>query len=481
MEDNNAMLLEQAQECLSGLFYDLLGKQDVTFESFEQDVLNLGHSVMARAMSKALEQFDSKLCSNKPNNLHVHDIRQRTLASMLGDLHFIYRRLRDEYGNTRVLFAEALDLGWGVRVTPAAVSYLENAGACVSFAQAAELLVQAGGSAVSDTTVMNAIHTAGRLCKAEDEQAAIDLYRDGVVPDAEGQTDVLCVEADGTWINLQNVSEDEPKRVEIKAFVAYAGKDSQDAKTARIQPIRHGCVGTPDEFWTQAVAAMAKRFDLSKLKTCHLGTDGESWCKSGGSYIPCATEGHLDPFHVNRAILSCFSTDNKAIAKRILRVLAQGETDNVIALMRACRALGLTKKGADKVIKYLENNKELIAKAGPSLGTMEAENQHVYGARMDSVPCGWSREGASAMARIRSRRASNIALPRRTRDQSITRKRRRAQEKRIETYLLHKVDTKVPTSVGSGYEYPHQANTDQLSAQIHYTAGVDTGMIAING
>lgn len=44
-----------------------------------------------------------------------------------------------------------------------------------------------------------------------------------------------------------------------------------------------------------------------------------------------------------------------------------------------------------------------------SLGTMEAEQQHVYGARMDSVPCGWSERGADAMARVRSRRASLAA------------------------------------------------------------------------
>ena len=53
---------------------------------------------------------------------------------------------------------------------------------------------------------------------------------------------------------------------------------------------------------------------------------------------------------------------------------------------------------------------------------MESENQHVYGALMDSVPCAWSRNGASAMARIRSRRHSDRALPRPTREGSLTSK-----------------------------------------------------------
>ena len=49
---------------------------------------------------------------------------------------------------------------------------------------------------------------------------------------------------------------------------------------------------------------------------------------------------------------------------------------------------------------YLENNMEIIAGEGPSLGTMESESQHVYGVRMDSFPCAWSVRGASDMARL---------------------------------------------------------------------------------
>lgn len=40
----------------------------------------------------------------------------------------------------------------------------------------------------------------------------------------------------------------------------------------------------------------------------------------------------------------------------------------------------------------------------------------MYKVRMGSFPCAWSREGADAVARLRSWAASGMALPRRTRE-----------------------------------------------------------------
>ena len=65
-------------------------------------------------------------------------------------------------------------------------------------------------------------------------------------------------------------------------------------------------------------------------------------------------------------------------------MLNDGDKTEAIALLRACLDLGIAHPSRiEQVIRYLEGNIDSIAVEGPSLGTMESENQHLYGARMD--------------------------------------------------------------------------------------------------
>lgn len=221
-------------------------------------------------------------------------------------------------------------------------------------------------------------------------------------------------------------------------------------------------------------------FDVSKIKRVHLGTDGEGWCKRGYAYLPMRikTTGHLDPFHVNRAVLSCFA-DPKA-GWHVLEVLLDGDKKEAIALLEACCDLGIARqKVTERVIGYLKNNEELIGIAGPSLGTMESENQHLYKSRMGAVPCAWSRTGASDMARIRSRTHSKRPIPRCTRTGSITPLRRKRDE-------MHELKSSpkglgagsVVQSSGRGY-LPPQARVSSMSAAVRHATGINSAMIGM--
>lgn len=68
---------------------------------------------------------------------------------------------------------------------------------------------------------------------------------------------------------------------------------------------------------------------------------------------------------------------------------------------------------------------------GPSMGTMEAEQQHMYKVRMGSFPCAWSPAGADAMARLRSWLGSGFALPARTRESAESPRRRERRARKI--------------------------------------------------
>ena len=167
------------------------------------------------------------------------------------------------------------------------------------------------------------------------------MFVNGVMPGGEVESAQVLVEADGTWIRLQGVKEGEPERVEVKALVAYGEKVEEGKKVRRSNAVHHGCVATPDSFWTQGVAAIGTRFDLSKIETCHLGTDGEGWCKRGAEFLPSrvSTTGHLDVFHVNHAVLSCFGKENAKGAWHVLDVLAEGDKEEACCLLEAMAGL----------------------------------------------------------------------------------------------------------------------------------------------
>ena len=473
----------EASSLLASSFYEILNEGGMSFEEFESRSIAYGHAAIADAISMALERKDASLCAGLPDGCKVHDKRPKTLASEVGDLRFSYRRARDAYGNTVVPLADFLDLPWCSRITPGARSFLVDAGADVSYQKAANLMARRG-SRVSATTVMNSLRVAGALCAEEDAGLAEDLFVNGVTPPGEVVSEQVLVEADGTWVSLQGLADGEPDRIEIKALVAYGSKEEVGKKVRRVDCVHHGCVASPDSFWTQGIAAIGTRFDLSKVKVCHMGTDGEGWCERGTEFFPAKVRstGHLDPFHVNRAVLSCFDADSRQGAWHVLDVLNDGDKEEACRLLEAMRDMGIAReKRSTEVIGYLRNNIDLIAVEGPSLGTMESENQHLYGARMDSVPCAWSRSGASAMARVISRKHSKREVPRMTRVRSLTPKRAKQRERKILAALNTGSTGKLVESVGSGYLPPHHASFVGMSADVRYAAGIDKGMIPVWG
>lgn len=482
MTHDTSPLYSQAQSVLTSIFTRLLiDDPDIRFEEFEDRSIRAVHELTASAMGEALERYDKLICSELPERYRVHDRRSRTMATEVGDITFFWRRVKGPHGYF-IPLADTLDVPWGCRVSPGASEFLLQAGAEVSYLRAARLLERKGGSSVSASTVMTIMRHYGDLCRQDDEGRASSLYDLGVVPDGQTQAEEICVEADGTWIPLQNQPAGAPKRVEIKALVAYSGKVEKGRKVKREQVIHHGCVGTPSEFWPQSIAAVGTKFDLSKVRSVHLGTDGESWCKRGPAWFPMRMDvtGHLDPFHINRAVLSCFA--DPLDGWKILEVLLDGDKEEAITLLEICRDTKIAReKNANRVIGYLRNNMSLIGIEGPSLGTMESENQHLYSARMESVPCAWSRQGVSDMARIRSRIHSKRSIPRRSRTNSVTPRRRRLQESgEIKYYSQIPGCAQVVKSVGSGY-LPKQASLVNLAADVRHAANVNGGMAKLRG
>lgn len=463
------LIVEGAASALSQAFLPLLGGCE-SFAEFESRALELSRRTAAEAMSRALEAFDRELASSRPSGSTVHSRRARTLATMTGDVRFERAVLLDAAGSTLYPLDEALGLPMGDRVSPSMREFLVTCGADVPFGRTSRLAAMGGGSRVSATTVMRSLRRCGGAIAASEREAARPLFSDGVAPEADTAAAHVLVEADGTYVTMRGGG---PK-AEVKAMVAYAGKvGSEGGRVSRVDPVRLGCVGVaPGEFWREAVAQLGTRFDLARVERVSLGTDGEAQYVNGIGAMSFAPEpdGHVDPFHVDRAVARCAPRGTR-LGWALLEVLEAGGPAACAGVMGMLGAEGLLSEGWDGVAAYLRKHAAEIG-GGPSMGTMEAERQHMYKVRMASFPCAWSREGADAMARIRSWIASGRDVPSRTREESLSPKRRRARGAR----LAHVVDPTPPRrleSEGKGWEYPLTASVEGMRAGIRHEAALD--------
>ena len=244
-------------------------KSKFSLRDYEEFVLKEGTEVLRNAMCRALEKLDDTIFSEHESSFSVKEKRMRTLASTLGDLKFKRRIYIDKYGNSAPLLDEKLDIGFRCRISPLAFEFLVDMASVVSYQEASNILAGKGGSIVSANTVMRAIHRVGEDCKIEDEKLAYSLYVEGLLPESKNESEEIFLESDGTYVSLQD-----GRKAEVKAMVAYAGKTEGNRKE-RVDACRFGCVGTKDEFWTQAFSAVAQNFDVTKIKKVQAGFDGE--------------------------------------------------------------------------------------------------------------------------------------------------------------------------------------------------------------
>ena len=440
----------RAIAALAEMFLDLaFGPED--FAAIESKAIDLGHGCMVEALGLALEAYDARLMGGRPR----HRDRRRLLLHQALPGPVRLRRLPAGGRARHPLRREGLagrgrlpDRGPGARL-------LRQGRPAARPAR----LARAGDD-------RDALHAGRRIALRRGGQVGGGIAVRG--RGGPGGGAVRRGDLHGGRRHLVQPAAPRRGRPEARrgeGGLRLPGQRGRGKKVVRRNAVHHACIASPDEVWSEAVPAIGRRFDLAKIKRVHLGADGEAWCSAAPRFIPVAeVTFHLGPFHVNRAGLSCFAEPE--MAWNVIDCIADGDKGPAIALPKACLGLGLAReKRARSVISYLEGNADAIAVDGPSLGTMESENQHLYGVRMDSFPCAWSLRGASDMARIVSRRACGREVPRMTRERSMGARRAWLRESKELPFCERGGSAgTIPQTAGSGYLPPHQADTGRMDA-----------------
>lgn len=449
------------------------GDEDAAW-GLEDRIMQAIMQAAAAAYGEALERMDRRLCAGLPEGVHVHDIRKRTVATRFGDVSFRRRRCTDRAGNVDAPLDILIGLAPSARIAPGLEEALVWLAAQTSYQRAADIAAHMGASAVSRDAVMGCMRRAGRACEADDRRRERSMWSDGVVPEGRIEAETLCVESDGTVVALQHA--DGKRHAEIRAMTAYRGKGRHGRKTQRLDPVSFGCVGTAEQMWRQGIAAVGSVYRLDAVEKVHSGFDGAAWCSGGLEWlrdIGCDAVGHMDPFHVNRAVSACFDREHEEERLEAMELIYDGDAEGCADLLERMVQDGSARADiAPGVIRYLRSHAGSIGIPGPSLGTMEAENQHVYKSRMAAVPCAWSEQGASDMARIRSRQASGREILHLAREERRSPKRReRRQKKEAAAYSGGPTASSAVACEGKGYEYPVRGSVESMGAEVRFRAG----------
>jgi len=438
----DSVLLRQILEGLC--LYHLCKTEDLA--ASEPAILDEIYSELRHAMSDAISVFDERMVREKPLGWSIKDKRSRTLFTEFGEVTYTRRIYIDEYDERRYLTDEVLDICPRRYISANAFSIVTGFASDIPYARAAALLCRHTSSAITAPAVMGCLRELGEILKEQDEKRRRHLFDEGVCPTGDINTKNICAEADGVWVHLQKENN---RFAEIKAFCAYEGK--VDGK--RKNTVHHGAITDPTTFSEQAVAKLASRFSLPDIDCVYYNSDGESWCKAVPDYIKGPEIfASLDPWHLNKMIDAAFPL--RATRNRVYSYLKNSDTCGLVDFLKTKSEQ--KSKGQDKVkalYKYVNNNKALINNSGPSLGTMEGTIAHVYAARMKVWGGGWSKRGASDMARIRSTLFSGEKLPcphQRTQlSKTEIRRREMARKRRLEN-----VKYDILLSEGKGYEMP---------------------------
>jgi hypothetical protein len=406
--------------------------------------------------------------------LHIRAIEHTEAVKMIKrKITYLRRIYAEPSGICHALLEEVLGIRTRFKLAPDAFLWIVKTAADISYRKTARAFFERTGTKISHWLVMAALHEEGRLLLEAAYRAAFSTKAPAELLSPLISHDTLFVEFDGIHIPVQKpwhgpkklryVYESNRKRTsfELKSAAAYGGKDRRGH---RLGTVHFAADATPAYFWPLLSARIGSVYDVEDIKRQYSSADAAGWCKNMALDIGVAASNcmhYLDRFHLNRECRTAFGKTRQAThfislacAKKISRMLR-----DLQLVINHAKGSAKDKKSAKAryvaLQSYLVSNKDLIEQgAGPSMGTMEGTNAHVYAARMKVWGGAWSRKGAACMAAVRAQIASGLPLIVPRPDNAVYDDSQIRRRISYEESQLIKRRQKVSECVGSGYEPP---------------------------
>lgn len=372
-------------------------------------------------VKETLEEFDSiiKASSERKSRWYVDKTVEKNIITSLGSVDYNKTLYKDKKSGEYVyLLDEIMGISSHTRISKDAVERVLTEAVQTSYKRGGEN-VSLGETAVSKQTTKNILHGL--------------KFPEPEWPEKKKEVEYLYIDADEDHISLQyrdtkgdlSVSGKGVKNNSYITKIAYVyeGIEKEAPKSKRHKLINpyYFCGSTYDEsneeFWGRVYDYIENTYDVDKIKKIFLNGDGGAWIKNSTSRISGITYV-LDEFHMTKYLIKMTShmnrefskedvVDFRRILKEIIKENTKDEFRNAIDYLQEYAINDSEKaKIADAGDYFLSNwmaaKKRYTDRTHVKGCSAEGHVSHVLSSRMSSRPMGWSKIGATQMAKLRA-------------------------------------------------------------------------------
>lgn len=201
-----------------------------------------------------------------------------------------------------------------------------------------------------------------------------------------------------------------------KLVYVYEGiePEAPGSKRNKLINTKYFCCGSDEtnrEFWARVRRYITSVYEVDDIKKIYLNSDGGSWIKEGMNQLG-NIEFVLDEFHLSKYIskMTDHMLDSRYDAKvevcKSIRNCSKKEFTELVERLREYAGTESEHKKIEEAAEYIKKNwsaakRRLWRRDGVCACSAEGHVSHVLSSRMSTPALGWSRLGASKMARLR--------------------------------------------------------------------------------
>jgi len=383
----------------------------LTFDILENMLFEILQNIACKVFEKAITDIDNYLRNKrKRGELKNTGKRKKYFLTRFGDILYARTRYKDKKtGKSCYLLDEALSIVKNQRISLSRARiecFLSSLSSYREVVEGIRLLI--AGPRCHEA-IRQSVIKEGKLI-LENQEKKLKQIENLDYPDKEA-SDTAYMEADATYIGLQNRGKKKKEKMEVKLGVGYTGKEARysTGKSKRLKE-KFTFVGTGKEFMRNLSLQAESRLSLSKVKKILFGGDGDSWITSGiKEYFPNSIY-LLCLYHLFKKFKECLSK-RKEEQKAIKDLLLSNQIDQALLRIDQMIRNPYDLKEKDNLIKlytYISRNRQGITnqvrlkdKEIERTGAIESNINKVITSRFKKRGMSWSKPGALALLKIK--------------------------------------------------------------------------------
>ena len=406
------------EECINRFekLEDSFMREPQKFAEYVHGLTKELHNLGLRMIQESLEEMNTMLRNSQKRLQHwiveSHDTKQ--LITTLGTVTFEKTLFTNrETGQSEYLLDRIVNLEKHERISEDALARMLK--------EAVQTSYRRGGEETSLTTnvqkqtVKNKIH-------------ALEFPKNTDKPEHKKEVEYLYIEADEDHASLQfrekkgdleeNENHQKNNCLITKLVYVHEGIEKEAPKSKRhklVNPYYFCGTSYGEEntvFWDEVYEYINNHYDLDKVKKIYLNADGGAWIKSGMKRIAGITYV-LDEFHLEKYLtkLTSHMKDSREDAtdelRSAIRSKKKKDFEEIVERLEGCLENETGMRRISDAREYILSNwsaakLRLRHQNGVRGSSTEGHVSHVLSSRMSSRPMGWSKTGATKMAKLRA-------------------------------------------------------------------------------